>query len=85
MNEVRLLYSCDAWHIHASMDLIGAFTSKKALKKFLNKMKKDGLINSYDLEELQKHRQTQGKTPNYHIDEEYSNPLYQRTKYRLVP
>jgi hypothetical protein len=85
MIDVKLLYRCDAWHSCASMDLLGAFTNKKALKRFLSGMKRDGLLDREDLEEMQIHRQTQGKELNYTIEDYSPNPKYSKTKSRLKP
>lgn len=80
MDEVCLLYSCDAWHSWESHNMIGAFTPRGALDKYLDAMKKDGKLDADDMSNLQSINQTQGKDTNYNILTETLNPKYEKQR-----
>lgn len=78
MREVHLLNECDAWHSWASMNLLGAFTNRKALKRFLSRMKRAGEISPESYDELLENGQTFGLDTNFHIQTEDLNPEYEK-------
>lgn len=77
MNEVQLLYSCDAWHSWASHKLIGVFSDRKFLEAYFDKMEKAGILDSEDRENLSQLNQTQGHETNFDILTEKLNPKYE--------
>ncbi|MDR3266215.1 MAG: hypothetical protein LBT24_01410 [Tannerella sp.] len=76
MKEIYLLYSCNAWHSYDSFRLMGVFTNKKALQRYLSGMGKAKMLTKEDLEQLRRDKQTQGKERNYLIEEQEINPKY---------
>jgi hypothetical protein len=76
MKEIYLLYSCNAWHSYDSFRVMGVFTNKKALQRYLSGMKRNKKLTSEDLKQLQENKQTQGKARNYLIEEQETNPKY---------
>lgn len=76
MKEALLLNSCDPWHSHDSMELLGIFTNSGSLRHFLTMMKWDRKISQENIDELLEHHQTQGLDTNYFIQTKYLNPAY---------
>lgn len=76
MKQADILYSCNPWHEHSSLEILGVFTSPAKLRKYLNDMKKAGLIDDDDLDMLNELHQTQGRDLNYIIVNEGLNPKF---------
>ena len=76
MNEVLLLHTCDAWHTHDSMRLVGVFTCRSALDRYLHRMAIAGEIAEKVRREVLKHHQTQGYDTNLFLQIQPLNPTY---------
>lgn len=74
MNEALILYSCDAWHSHASKVLIAVFSSHDSLCVYLREMQQNGTIDQKAYNELSTLLQTQGLAENYIVETEPLNP-----------
>lgn len=70
-NEIIILYSCDAWHSHASKEVLGVFTDWNTM--VVNHLEK--YLNRDEIIEL-KSGQTQGREQNYIVEIETLNPIY---------
>ena len=76
MNEVLLLHTCDAWHTHDSMRLVGAFTCRSALDRYLHLMAIAGEIAPKARREVLTHHQTLGYDTNLFLQVHILNPTY---------
>lgn len=61
--SVTIAFSCDAWHSHASKEIVGVFSTKKIALKNLKKF-----LDREDLYDLEQHNQTQGRETNYILE-----------------
>ena len=76
MKTVFAVYITDAWHSHASKDLLGITTTrKKAYQLLKNKGYK---LTIDDIEDMEKTNQTQGKEINFMIDPFWLNEGLER-------
>jgi hypothetical protein len=80
MKKVRLLYSYELFGRPMSDELIGAFTSGSAFKRYLSSLKKDGKLEKEDIALLLKRGETAKLDPNYKIMELPLNPEYKPEK-----
>lgn len=76
-NTILLLYTCDCWHSHDSMVLVGTFSSRRVLNKYLNFLKQKVRLTEEDMEDIERFNQTQGKVINYSVSEEEINPDFE--------
>jgi hypothetical protein len=65
MKTVFILSTCDAWHTYSSFRTVGAFSTLKALVRYLKKYDK---ITEWDIEMLSTIGQTQCRNVNYFIE-----------------
>ena len=73
--KVYLLYRSDAWHSHASMELIAPFSSFEKMMEYLRRKKREFHLTARDLEEFENLRQTQGRNENFLYESEYLDEL----------
>jgi hypothetical protein len=66
MKTIFVVYTCDAWHTHASKRIFGVFTTKN---KAILAIKKTAKFYPRLVPDLAANNQTQGLEENFIIDE----------------